>query len=165
LFLWENRQAVRAKFIDGFGKPKTLGFLLDTGAIISTMTRTNAEIYGLYNQNVISNKAVVGGFTGTMEGRVICVEYLSLGKLAVKNTLFFVPNEKIDVTEVLGANVLNGLLPVPEFDKIDKTTWDAKDRSKVRGRLWVMKNDNIPEPYYSKNLGVSVSCEVLSQAD
>lgn len=165
LFLWENRQAAFAKFIDGAGNPIDHGFLLDSGAIISTMTRGNAEIHGIYNKNVINKKATVGGFTGKMNGRVISVEYLSLGKLAVRNTLFFVPDEEINVTEVLGSNVLNGLIPIPEFDKVDKDTWDSKDRVKARGRLWIMKNENIPEPYFSNNLGVSVACEVLTQDD
>ena len=165
MFLWENRQAVRAKFVDAFGNLASHGFLLDSGAIISTMTRETAETHGVFNKNVINDKAVVGGFTGIMDGRIICVEYLSLGILAVKNTLFFVPDEKIEVTEVIGANVLNGLIPIPEFDKIDKTTWDAKDKGRIRGRLWIMKNKNVPEPYFSKSLGVSVACEVLSQDD
>jgi len=37
LFLWENRQATHAKFFDGSGNPVIHSFLLDTGAIISTM--------------------------------------------------------------------------------------------------------------------------------
>jgi len=43
LFLWENRQAAFAKFVDGYGESSTHGFLLDTGAIISTMTRETAD--------------------------------------------------------------------------------------------------------------------------
>jgi hypothetical protein len=165
LFLWENRQAAFAKFI-GEGKiPVEHGFLLDTGAIISTMTRQTAEIHGVYDKNVVNKHAVVGGFTGKMTGRVISLDYLTLGKLAVRNTLFFVPDERIDVAEVLGSNVLNGLIPIPEFDKPDETDRDSKDRVKPRGRIWIIKNENIPKPYFSKNLGVSVSCEILSQDD
>jgi len=165
LFLWENRQAARAKFIDGYGNPVSHSFLLDTGAIISTMTKANAQLYGVYDRNIINIEAVVGGFVGKMNGRVISVDYLSLGKLAVKDTLFFVPDEFLEITEVLGANVLNGLIPIPEFDTADKATWDSADRGKTRGRLWIMKNDNVPEPHFSKTLGVSVACEVLSQSD
>jgi len=165
LFLWENRHASRANFTDGIGQPAMLTFLLDTGAIISTMTRENAEIHDIYDKNVICEKAVVGGFTGTMKGRVISVDKLWLGKLAVKNTFFFVPDERIEITEVLGANVLNGLVPIPEFYKTDKSEWDSKDRNKPRGRLWFMKNENIPPSHYSSGLGVSVSCEVLLQED
>ena len=165
MFLWENRQATLAKFIDGFGNPVSHSFLLDTGAIISTMTKANAELHGVYDKNVVNDEAVVGGFIGRMNGRVISVDYLSLGKLAVKNALFFVPDESLEITEVLGANVLNGLIPIPEFDKIDKATWGSADRSKTRGRLWIMKNKNVPEPHFSKSLGVLVTCEVLSQED
>jgi hypothetical protein len=163
LFLWENRQAAFARFVDAAGSPVDHGFLLDTGAIISTMKKRTAEIHGIYDKNVVNKNATVGGFTGKMDGRIISVDYLSLGRLAVRNTLFFVPDDEINVTEVLGSNVLNGLIPIPEFDKINKDTWDSKDRGKSRGRLWIMKNENILEPHFSKNLGVSVACEVLSQ--
>jgi len=165
LFLWENRQAAYAQFLNGNSEPARHSFLLDTGAIISTMARETAEYYGIYSQNIIHGNAKISGFTGTMEGRVISVSYLSLGKLAVKNTLFFVPDERIVITEVLGANVLNGIIPIPEFYKIEKAEWDSKDRGKARGRLWFMKNENVPEPHFSQSLGVSVSCEVLSQVD
>jgi|GEM_PF-5254800 len=65
----------------------------------------------------------------------------------------------------LGANVLNGLIPIPAFDEINESEWDSRDRSKARGLLWFMKNVNVPKAHFSQGLGVTVTCEVLSQLD
>ena len=64
MFLWENRQAAYVQFIDGFGNPVEHSFLLDTGAIMSTMTRDNAELHGIHDKSTISDNAIVGGFVG-----------------------------------------------------------------------------------------------------
>jgi hypothetical protein len=83
-----------------------------------------------------------------MYGRVINVSRLYIGIMGVKNTLFFVPDSDDAIAEVLGANVLNGLVPIPDFEAM---------------LIWILKNEHVPSPYYSKSLGVEISCEVLTQ--
>jgi|GEM_PF-1841031 len=160
LILNNNRISAIAHFEDGRGEMAERAFVLDTGAIISVMSRRAAEdLYGLYDKNVVTYNAVVGGFykekdkktdevKGTVTGRIIRISYLRLARAAVKNTLFFIPDSYDVVSEVLGANVLHGLVPIPDF----------KSR-----RIWIWKNDTAPEPYISSGLGVTIECEVLLQ--
>jgi hypothetical protein len=70
-----------------------------------------------------------------------------IGIMGVKDTLFFVP-EDMAVTAVLGANVLSGLIPVPEYDT---------------RLIWILKNKGAPPAFYSESLGVDLTCEVLIQ--
>jgi hypothetical protein len=85
-----------------------------------------------------------------MFGRVISVKHLYIGILGIRDTLFFIPDSDDEIAEVLGANVLNGLVPIPDF----KT-----------GLIWIWKNSHVPPPYFSKSLGVEITCEVLAQED
>ena len=55
-----------------------------------------------------------------------------------------------DIAEVLGSNVLNGLIPILDF--------------KVR-LIWIMKNKHVPPPLCSKSLGVDIGCDVPAQED
>ena len=149
LMLTQNRQTVTARFTDGKKGIAQREVILDSGAIISTMSRLAAIDHGLYEMNVVSPRASVGGFNKQpMPGRVICVEHLYVGILGVRDTLFFVPDSNDAIAEVLGANVLNGLVPIPDFEE---------------KLIWIYKNKQVPTPYYSKNLGVEITCEVLAQ--
>lgn len=162
LLLNNNRLSAAAHFEDGRGKITEHNFILDTGAIISVMSRRSAEdVHGLYNKAVVNYEAVVGGFykekdektneiKGIVTGRIICINHLVLARAAVRNTLFFVPDSYDVVSEVLGANVLHGLVPIPDFKS---------------GILWIWKNDTVSAPYTSAGLGVTISCEVLSQEE
>jgi len=149
LRLSHNRLTVTARFMDGRDEVSKHAFILDSGAIISTMSKSNAIEYDLYEKNVINTQASVGGFNKQpMYGRIVNVDYLYIGIIGVKNTLFFVPDSDDEIAEVLGANVLNGLVPIPDFEE---------------NLIWILKNKLVPPPYYSKNLGVEVACEVLAQ--
>ncbi|MCL2253528.1 MAG: hypothetical protein FWC09_03715 [Lachnospiraceae bacterium] len=149
LVLAHNRMAAFARFIDGYDEISFHEFIFDTGAIISTMSKSNAKIFGIYDKNIINLKASVGGFNKqSMYGRIISVHHLYIGIMGVKNTFFFIPDSDDAIVEVLGANVLNGLVPIPEFES---------------NLIWIYKNKQVPSPYYSKSLGIKVSCEVLAQ--
>ena len=149
--LKSNRMSVAAKLLSGYDKPVEHFFILDTGAIISTMSKSTAVDFELYDKNIVNLNAFVGGFNKQpMSGRIIQVSHLHIGIMGVRDTLFFVPDTDDDIAEVLGANVLNGLVPIPEF----KT-----------GLVWILKNTDVPPPYYSKTLGVKISCDVLVQED
>ena len=147
--LTHNRMKATARFLNGNDVLSRHNFILDSGAIISTMSKSNAVKYGIYEKNVLNYEASIGGFNKQpMYGRVISVNYLRIGIMAVKDTFFFVPDSDDEIAEVLGANVLNGLVPIPDFE------------SKL---IWIYKNKKVPSPYFSKSLGVEVSCEVLVQ--
>jgi hypothetical protein len=45
---------------------------------------------------------------------------------------------------------LSGLIPIPEYDT---------------EMIWILKNKIVPPPKYSHGLGVSPTCEVLSQEE
>jgi hypothetical protein len=151
LVLNANRMTTTAKLMTGFGYPDEHTFILDTGATISTMSKKTAVSYSLYDKEVVNPNAIVGGFNKQpMSGRIIRVSHLHIGIMGVKDTLFFVPDTDDEIAEVLGANVLNGLIPIPEF----KT-----------GLIWIMKNTDVPPPFYSHNLGVDIECEVLAQEE
>jgi len=151
LKLTHNRLTARARFTSGNNEILKHSFILDSGAIISTMSKVNAIRYKLYEKNIISPRASVGGFNKQpMPGRVISVEHLYIGIMGVRNTLFFVPDSDDAIAEVLGANVLNGLIPIPDFET---------------NLIWIYKNKQTPSPYYSKNLGVKIVCEVLIQEE
>ena len=152
LELAENRIVTTATLLDKDNNPIDHKFLLDTGAIISVLKRITAENdYRIYNDNVITYKARMGGFNKQpMEGRTIQVKQLTLGKRAVNDVHFFVPNDYLDIVEVLGAEILNSIVPVPDFEK---------------EIVWFIKNTkNLPE-YYSKNLGVTLKSNLLTQDD
>ena len=159
--LVNNRISASASFQDGNGEIASHKFILDTGAIISVISRKAAIEHGLYDKDVVNHNAYVGGFykemdkktdeiKGIVRGRIIRVKYLRIARAAVKNTLFFVPDSYEIVSEVLGANVLHGLVPIPDFG------------SKL---IWIWKNDTAPKPYISTGLGVTINCEVLLQDD
>ena len=149
LRLSSNRMIAAAKFIDGSGFLKPWDFLLDTGAYISTMARKTAERFKVYDYKVINEKAQVGGFNkAESSGRVICVDQLVLGKQTVNDTYFFVPDDYTPISEVLGTNVLNGIIPIPVFEE---------------KLIWFFINKNVPKPYYSAGLGVTIACEISSQ--
>ena len=162
LILNNNRMSAIAYFEDGKGKPAERAFVLDTGAIISVMSRNAAEHeFGLYDKDVVNYNAAVGGFykekdkrtaeiKGIVTGRVIRVKYLRIARAAVKDTLFFVPDSYDVVSEVLGASVLHGLVPIPDFKS---------------GLIWIWKNKSTPDSYISTGLGVTINCEVLSQEE
>ena len=151
LMLTQNRQTVTARFTNGEQCVAQNVFILDSGAIISTMSKLTAMYHGIYDKNIISPHASVGGFNKQpMPGRVISVDHLYIGIMGVRNTLFFVPDSEDAIAEVLGANVLNGLVPIPDFES---------------NLIWIYKNKQIPAPYYSKNLGVEILCEVLNQEE
>jgi len=162
LILNSNRLSATAYFEDGRGNLADRVFILDTGAIISVMSRNAAEdIHGLYDKDVVNYNAVVGGFykekdkttneiKGIVKGRVIRVKYLRLARAAVRDTLFFVPDSYEVVSEVLGASVLHGLVPIPDFNA---------------GLIWIWKNESAPAPYISTGLGVTINCEVLPQEE
>jgi hypothetical protein len=144
-----NRMTSDVKLMTGVGHPEVHYFILDTGATISTMSKATAEDLFLYDNDVMNPNAIVGGFNKQpMSGRIIRVSRLHIGIMGVKNTLFFVPDSNDEIAEVLGANVLNGLVPIPDFEA---------------QRIWIMKNNIVPPPFYSNNLGVEIGCEVLSQ--
>lgn len=157
--LQNNRISAFASFADGNGEAVRHNFILDTGAIISVISRKAAEDYDIYDKDVVNRNAVVGGFyketdkktdeiKGIVPGRVIRVNYLRIARAAVTDTLFFVPDSYEVVSEVLGASVLHGLVPIPDF------------KNKL---IWIWKNDTTPEPHISAGLGVTISCEVLLQ--
>ena len=151
LKLTNNRLIAMARFTNGKDEVSEHSYILDSGAIISTMSKMNAVRFGLYDKNVLSPRASVGGFNKQpMSGRVISVDYLYIGIMGVRDTLFFVPDSDEAIAEVLGANVLNGLVPIPDFNE---------------NLIWIYKNKQVPVPYYSKNLGVEIACEVLAQED
>jgi hypothetical protein len=149
LGLTSNRLTAVAKLMTGHGYSNKHAFILDTGATISTMSKSTATDFFLYDKDVMNPNAIVGGFNKQpMSGRIIRVSRLHIGIMGVKDTLFFVPDSYDEIAEVLGANVLNGLVPIPDFE--------AK-------RIWIMKNNIVPPPFYSNNLGVEIGCEVLAQ--
>jgi len=151
LKLTHNRLTARARFTNSNNEILKHSFILDSGAIISTMSKVNAIRYKLYDKNILSPHASVGGFNKQpMPGRVISVDRLYIGIMGVRNTLFFVPDSEDAIAEVLGANVLNGLVPIPDFET---------------SLIWIYKNKQVPSPYYSKNLGVEIVCEVLAQEE
>ena len=151
MILTNNRLTVQARFLNGSDGIAFNNFILDSGAIISTMSKFTAIKHGVYEKDVLNFKATVGGFNKQpMFGRVISVKHLHIGILGVKDTLFFVPDSDDEIAEVLGSNVLNGLVPIPEFK--------AK-------RIWIYKNKDVPAPYHSESLGVDIACEVLAQEE
>ena len=152
LILMANRLGAEVSFLNSFNEPVKHTFLLDTGAIISTMSQSIAKMHGVYDKNVKNLSAHVSGFNQQpMYGRVISIDLLTLGKASVRDVLFFVPDEEsFDIAAVLGVGVLNGLVPIPDFSE---------------ELIWVYKNYNVPAPYTSRNLGVDISCSVLVQED
>ena len=151
LRLTNNRLTAAARFMNGYGEVGEHLFILDTGAIISTMSKTIAIYFSLYNKDVVNPGAHVYGFNKQpMSGRVIRVSYLHIGIMGVKDTLFFVPDSEENIAEVLGSNLLNGLIPIPDFE--------AK-------LIWIIKNKHVPSPLHSKSLGVDIGCEVLVQEE
>lgn len=149
--LKNNRMAADAKLFGGCGMPHKHAFILDTGAMISTMSKSTAIDFDIYDKDVVNLNAYVGGFNKQpMSGRVVKVSHLHIGIMGVKDTLFFVPDSDGDIAEVLGASVLNRLIPIPDFNA---------------GLVWILKNTDVPPPYYSKTLGVKISCDVLVQED
>ena len=113
------------------------------------MAKSTASAYSVYDKDVVNSNACVGGFNKQpMYGRVIRVSHLYIGIMGVRDTLFFVPDSDDDIAEVLGSSVLNGLIPIPDFDA---------------NLIWILKNTKVPPPIHSKNLGVDIACEVLAQ--
>jgi len=151
LILTDNRLTAAARFLDGRGEPASYEFILDTGAVISTMSKSTANTFYIYDKDVVNPNACVGGFNKQpMYGRVIRVSHLHIGIMGVRDTLFFVPDSDDDIAEVLGSSILNGLIPIPDFDT---------------NLIWILKNTKVPPPIHSKNLGVDVACEVLAQEE
>jgi hypothetical protein len=143
-----NRLAVEARLLANDGIMHEHVFILDTGAVISTISKFTAIKYGIY-ENIVNHKAFISGFNKIpMFGRVVYVSHLYIGSVGVRNTYFFVPDDDVDIIAVLGAAVLNGLVPIPDF------------KEKI---IWIYKNQDVPAPYYSDNLGVSLFCEILVQ--
>ena len=114
--------------------------------------KATALAHSVYDKDVRNYNAFISGFNKQpMFGRVISISYLHLGKVGVKDVLFFVLDDGgFDIAAVLGAGVLNGLVPIPDFD--------AK-------LIWIYKNKNMPKPHFSKNLGVAIPYNVLAQDD
>lgn len=148
----DNRMATEVRFMGGDNRSYERIFILDTGAIVSTMSKAIAISCDIYDKDVVNHSAVVGGFNKKpIQGRIVRVSHLYIARAGVRNVLFFIPDDgNLDIASVLGAGVLNGLVPIPDFDK---------------GLIWIYKNTNVPEPYYSPSLAVSIPCEVLTQEE
>jgi hypothetical protein len=147
----DNRHVVQVRFVDGLDGVSRHQFILDSGALISTMSKSTALNYEVYNANVVNKSAVVGGFNNLpMPGRVIMIEQLYIGIMGIKNTLFFVPDSDTPIAEVLGASVLNALVPIPDYEN---------------EQLWIWKNTCPPKAYHSRTLGVTIEYNVLAQSE
>ena len=151
LIVNDNRMTTSVSFNNSCNEVVEHYFLLDTGAVISTMSRTNAESYGFYDINVKNFEAYMAGFNEQpIRGRVIEIDQMIVGKHLMQNVLFYVPDQYFDIAEVLGAGVLNCAVPIPDFEN------DV---------VWFIKNEqNLPE-YSSKNLRVTIKSSILSQND
>jgi hypothetical protein len=98
LALAQNRQRTFARFLDGNDGISGHQFILDTDAIISTISKDNTIEYGSYDKNLMNLKATVGGFNKQpMFGRVISVKHLYIEILGIRDTLFFIPDSDDEI--------------------------------------------------------------------
>ena len=151
MILEGNRMSCEAHLCTEKGKQFGHTFILDTGAIISTLSRNMYDLNREYF-TIIKTGSKIGGFSGaSILGFVVAVHRVLLGGLNTKNSMFFVPNEEKEgkpFPSVLGANVLNFIVPYPDFK---------------HSKIWFIQNTDVPPPYVSPSLGTTITSAALIQ--
>jgi len=129
--------------------PAKIQFVFDSGAYITVLTRSNALRIGLPLSGVYT--ANLTGFNrdrGSDRAEIVIVPKIEIGNYIVEEVQMLVPLEDIEITEVIGENVLEYFTYTVDHD-ID--------------RVYFAKNLN-PKPYKDALRGIDLSCgRVLAQ--
>jgi len=131
------------------GAPAKIPFVFDTGAYLTVLTRFTAHKIGLPLAGV--HTANLTGFNkerGSDRAEIVIVPKIEIGKFIVEDVQVLVPLEDIEITEVIGENVL---------EYFTYTVDHAIDR------VYFAKNLD-PKPYKDSTRGIDLSCgRVLAQ--
>ena len=123
--------------------------VFDSGAYITVVTRMSARKIGLPLSGTYT--ANLTGFNkerGSDKAEIVTVPKIEIGKHIVEDVQILVPLEDIEITEVIGENVLEYFTYTVDHD-ID--------------RVYFTKNLN-PKPYKDLAKGIDLSCgRVLAQ--
>ena len=134
---------VDAHVIPSVGKPTKIQFVFDSGAYITVLTRLSARRVGL---------PITGEYTANLTGfnkerrsdkaEIVVAPRIEIGKHIVEDVQILVPLEDIEITEVLGENVLEYFIYTVDHDT---------------DRIYFAKNPN-PKPYKDLRKGIDLSC-------
>ena len=131
------------------GSPIKIQFVFDSGAYITVLTRVSAHQIGLPLSGV--HTVNLTGFNkdrGSDKAEIVTAPKFEIGKYIVEDVQILVPLEDIEITEVIGENVLEYFTYTVDHN-ID--------------RIYFANNLN-PKPYKDLAKGIDLSCgRVLSQ--
>jgi len=131
------------------GAPTKIQFVFDSGAYITVLTRLNANRIGLpLSGEYTANLTGLNKERGSDKAEIVTVPKIAIGKFVLEDVQVLVPLEDIEISEVIGENVLEYFTYTVDHD-ID--------------RVYFTKNLN-PKPYKDLAKGIDLSCgRVLTQ--